>query len=94
MRKLWIGLFGILTSITVSVHADSYCEEDDLVVEKDFPFPQDESIFPETTLPEDKSNSPSSSSTPQPSRTEKDIFPDSNSNQPQTDKDIFPPDSQ
>lgn len=99
MRKIGIGILGILTIATVSIHADAFSELDNaLIAGKDFPFPPDESALPETT-PSDSTNGSSinsgssspSQKLPQSKKSEKNIRPDVNSPKPNAGKDIFPP---
>jgi hypothetical protein len=57
MKKLCIGLLGILACAT-GVRADGFSESDgSLIGAKDSPFPPDESVLPENASPSDSNSS-------------------------------------
>jgi hypothetical protein len=80
MRKLCVGLFGILACAT-SINADGFSESDrGLIAGKDNPFPPDESTLPEaddSTGSDDTNGSPQSAPQQSNGRSEKDYVPES-----------------
>jgi hypothetical protein len=76
MRKLCIGLLGIL-ACAVSANADGFSESDrSLIAGKDNPFPPDESVLPEADNSTNSNNGNDSSSEDQSKKSEKEYVPE------------------
>lgn len=82
MKKVWLGVLGLLTCTVVTISADGFKDSDALLAGKDFPFPPDESDLPENTLLDDDGIESSDSGyatpiNPQRTRPERNIDPES-----------------
>lgn len=85
MRKICVGIVGILAYAFSSLSADGYCEREEiLLVDKDFPFPPDESALPEN-VPLEENNDTSFF---QPGQKQ---VPAKKSEKAKASKDVFPP---
>ncbi len=88
MRKIYFGILGILTCTTLSLSADAFYENDDaLLADKDFPFPPDESEFPEN-IPSEENSTSSTPRSQSPGSKQAEI---KKSNRTKASKDVFPP---
>jgi hypothetical protein len=95
MKKIGIGIIGIIACSAASSYADGYGQEDQgfIAGKGQFPGPGSgqEGTLPQTDMTDDDTdNTKPKPKTPGNGQTEKDIMPDVNSNKPQGGKEIFP----